>query len=129
MIVDTDFAIWFLKKDKKTLEKFNKLIESKVRIYTTHITAWELYKGAYMSSKKEDNVIKVKKFLKYIPILPFTQEIDERFASLHVKLEENGNRIGVMDTLIASIALEHDFPVLTRNITHFEKTGIKIESW
>lgn len=111
------------------MEKFNELIQARVQIFSTHVTVWELYKGAYTSSKKEENLIKIKKFLHYIPILPFTDEIDINFVELLVKLEKDGYRIGAMDTLIASIALEHDLPILTRNVKHFEKTGAKIETW
>ena len=129
MIIDTDFAIWFLKKDKDTMEKFETLLNSGTKIYTTHVTVWELYKGAYYSSKIEENIEKVNTFLQYIPILPFTREIGNRFAKLFVSLEKNGDRIGEMDTLIASIALEYGYPILTRNVKHFQKTDTKIDTW
>ena len=129
MIIDTDFAIWYLKKDKKTMEKFEDLIQKGVKIYSTHITVWELFKGAYYSSKQKENLEKVENFLNYIPILPFTREIGNRFASLFVKLEKDGNRIGEMDTLVASITLEYGYPILTRNIKHFDKTNVMIETW
>ena len=131
MIIDTDFVILYLKKDPKTLEKFRELIENnkQSKIYTTHVSAWELYRGAYISSRKEENLRKINKFLSYLPILPFTEEIDKRFGMLFVKLENDGKRIGVMDTLIASIALEYNLPVVTRNVKHFEKTEVMIETW
>lgn len=39
-------------------------------------------------------------------------------------------RIGTMDLRIASIALSHDFTVLTRNTVDFEKVpGLRVENW
>lgn len=129
MIIDTDFAIWYLKKDKKTLEKFETLIKERRKVYTTHVTVWELYKGAYYSSKQNENLKKITKFLQFIPVLPFTLEIGKRFAELFVSLEQKGERIGEMDTLISAIALEYGYPILTRNMKHFEKTNVIIETW
>jgi tRNA(fMet)-specific endonuclease VapC len=129
MIIDTDFAIWYLKKDKKTLEKFDALISEGIKIYTTHVTVWELYKGAYYSSKTQENLKKITTFLQYIPVLPFSLEIGKRFADLYATLEQKGEKIGEMDTLISAIAIEYDYPILTRNVKHFEKTEAKIETW
>jgi tRNA(fMet)-specific endonuclease VapC len=39
-------------------------------------------------------------------------------------------RVGTMDLRIASIALEHDAKVLTRNLVDFEKVpGLRVENW
>lgn len=71
----------------------------------------------------------IEKLCGFFEILPFTEAIDKRFGSLLHTLEREGQPIGVIDTLIVSIGLEYDLPILTRNTKHFEKTGIKIETW
>lgn len=83
----------------------------------------------FKSSKKVENISLLEELCSFFEILPFTEAIDKRFGSLLHTLERKGHPIGVMDTLIASIGLEYDLPVLTRNIKHFEKAGVKIETW
>ena len=61
----------------------------------------------------------------FFTIIPFTQTIAKRFGSLLNDLRKKGTPIGVMDTLIASVALENNLPLVTYNRNHFEKTGIK----
>jgi len=39
------------------------------------------------------------------------------------ELNQKGKSIGVMDTLIASIALVYNLPLVTRNRSHFDRTG------
>jgi tRNA(fMet)-specific endonuclease VapC len=59
-------------------------------------------------------------------LLPWTAGAADRFLALR----QAGIRIGTMDLKIASIALEHDSPVLSQNSADFEKVpGLKVESW
>jgi len=43
------------------------------------------------------------------------------------ELNQKGKSIGVMDTLIASIALVYNLPLVTRNRSHFDRTGLRFE--
>lgn len=59
-------------------------------------------------------------------ILPF----DEPAAIKFEELRKQKVRIGTMDLRIASIALSHDFTLLTRNTVDFEKVpGLRFEDW
>ena len=59
-------------------------------------------------------------------------DLDERILVLSVtaaqewgKLSAN-NQLPVADTMIAATALEHDLTLVTRNVRHFEHTGVRI---
>ncbi len=54
-------------------------------------------------------------------ILPVTLEIADRCASLHIPTERAS-----LDMLIAATALVHGFTVVTRNVKHFEPTGVRL---
>ncbi len=66
------------------------------------------------------------RFLSKFNHLPF----DKGAAVLFTKLRKKGVRIGTMDLRIASIVMEHDAVLLTRNTVDFEKVpGLKFENW
>src|SRR5579875_3427175 len=54
-------------------------------------------------------------------ILPVSIEAAERCAALHIPTMRDDR-----DMLIASTALVHQFTVVTRNVRHFEPTGVPI---
>ncbi|MDA1013249.1 MAG: type II toxin-antitoxin system VapC family toxin [Planctomycetota bacterium] len=59
-------------------------------------------------------------------ILPFDEPAGIQFE----EFRKQGVRIGTMDLRIASIAISHDFTVLTRNLVDFEKVpGLQVEDW
>ena len=59
-------------------------------------------------------------------VLPFDEPSAIRFEDLR----KQKVRIGTMDLRIASIALTHDFTVLTRNVVDSEKvSGLRCEDW
>jgi predicted nucleic acid-binding protein len=49
-----------------------------------------------------------------------------RWARLVCDLKKEGRTLPVLDTMIAATALEHDPTVVTRNVRHFEGTGVKL---
>jgi tRNA(fMet)-specific endonuclease VapC len=59
-------------------------------------------------------------------VLPLTDNAGNEF----VRLRKSGVRVGTMDLRIGSIALVHDFTVLTRNTVDFERiTGLRVDDW
>ena len=129
MILDTDFLISLLRKRPEAIQKLEQIKESENILFISHVNLWELYTGAYKSHEQEENIERIDKLREFFEILPFTETIDRRFGFLQDKLEKEGNPIGVMDTLIACIALEYNLPVVTKNIKHFERTDVIIETW
>ena len=126
MILDTDFLVKILRSDPKALNHLKELLQYPNELFITHVTLWELYQGVYKSSKVDYNLKQTEELIQFFMIIPFTQEIAKRFGSLLNELRKKGTPIGVMDTLIASVALEKDLPIVTYNRDHFEKTGIKL---
>ncbi|MFW9856966.1 MAG: type II toxin-antitoxin system VapC family toxin [Candidatus Thorarchaeota archaeon] len=126
MIFDTDYLIEILRNDKETMKHLKGLLKQPNELFITHVTLWELYQGVYKSSRIEYNLRQTEELIQFFTIIPFNQAIARRFGFLMNELRNKGTPIGVMDTLIASIALEEDLPLVTKNRSHFEKAGIRI---
>ena len=59
-------------------------------------------------------------------VLPWSQDAADTFGALKKRLPN----IGTLDLRIASIALEYDATVLTRNLKDFNRVpGLKFENW
>lgn len=129
MILDTDFLIAVIRKDESAVNFIENNLNLDVELFITHVNLWELYQGVFKSEKVNQNLLEVNELISHFTILEFSKESAIRFGKLINDLRKNGKQIGVMDTLIASIALEHNLKIVTRNTKHFELTGVVIESW
>ncbi|MCE7740956.1 MAG: type II toxin-antitoxin system VapC family toxin [Candidatus Heimdallarchaeota archaeon] len=129
MLLDSDFLIMVLRKDPKALSKLEEIRDKSKGIAISYVNLWELYKGAYKSSRPEEEIKKISILVSFFTLLEFTKKVDQEFGKLLNQLNNDGKPIGVLDTLIASIALNYNKTVVTKNVKHFERTGVKIESW
>ena len=129
MILDTDFLIAIIRKDESAIKFIENNLDTRVELFITHINLWELYQGVFKSEQIQENLKEVKELVEHFKIIDFTKETAIRFGQLINDLRKQGKQIGVMDSLIASVALENNQKIITRNIKHFELTGALIQSW
>jgi toxin FitB len=59
-------------------------------------------------------------------ILPVTTAVADQWGHLLARAQTAGTKIGGTDALIAATALVHSLQVMTRNIAHFQPTGVHI---
>ncbi len=129
-ILDTDILISFLRNKKKAVNTMNSLIKSNMILTTTIINVGELYTGAYLSSQVAKDINAIEKFLEKFEILEYSKEDSRVFGQIQANLIKTGNKIGKMDTIIGSIALNRNEVLITRNIKHFKKIPLlKIKNW
>lgn len=129
MILDTDFLIDILRKKKKAINLLKELLSSERELYITHVNLWELYKGAYKSKNLDNSLSDIIRLINNFSVLEFSVDSAIAFGELDSKLNNIGTPIGVMDTLIASLAIVLNLKVITNNNIHFEKTGVELVNW
>jgi len=61
-----------------------------------------------------------------IDCLPWDATISQRWAKLVVDLKQKGDKLPLLDSMIAATALQHDLTVVTRNMRDFNKTGVQV---
>ena len=128
--LDTDFIIDLLRRKSEAERKLEDLTAEGDKLTSTPLNASELYKGAYNSSRPIEEAKKVRHLLDTLDILEFSSAASETFGKLSIELQRKGNDIGDFDLLIASIALTHGEPLLTKNAKHFSKVpGLAVESY
>ena len=124
-VIDSDILIYFLKGKKDIIKKLSSIAMDD--LYITRINFTELMYGAYNSARVEKNLKIIEPFLKTFKVLEFNQTSSIIFAKEKARLKKQGNIIPDMDLMIASIAIDNGFTLLTNNIKHFQRIkGLKI---
>ena len=89
----------------------------------------ELLVGAYKSGIP-DEMDHIRWVRRYFNVLPASQAVFDRYASLRADLEKQGLRLDSFDLLIAATALEYNLILVTGNVKHFSRIpDLRIENW
>jgi predicted nucleic acid-binding protein len=120
LVLDTTILIDALRRKEAALRKIAELEEAEETICTTQINALELYKGAYLPTKSDEDVQKVKKLLDAFVVLPINDDTYEWFAALSAELKSRGESINDFDELIAAITMNNGAEVVS-NDSHFRR--------
>jgi predicted nucleic acid-binding protein len=116
---------------KGTHEAVNKVTEvsNNDQVLITIVTAYELLKGARVSSKPRENLEDVKKAISNMIVLDLSLEACEEASAIFCELKKSGKMISEFDILIAAIAKTKGEAILTRD-QHFKAIkGIDLIQW
>jgi tRNA(fMet)-specific endonuclease VapC len=94
------------------------------------IVAYEVWFGVLGSQNSTRRQAQFEQFLATVEILGFDSSVGRRAAELRYALEQRGEGIGPMDTLIAATALAYNVTLVTRNVREFGRVqGLKVADW
>ena len=94
------------------------------------LVAAELYYGAYASSRSQENLAKLDRFLQTVSVVNFDLSASRRFGMLKANLRKKGRPTSETDAWIAAIALTHNATLVTHNTRDFEHIhGLILEDW
>lgn len=134
LILDTDTFSEVLKGVNKNIARKSNSYLTSIGYYTvTAVTVSEILYGFYL----ENMLVDAQNFLGYlneVEILSFDGNCGSVAGELLSTLEKSGKNIGWADTLIASIALENQLPLVTSNTSHYQNIidlgyNLIIENW
>lgn len=127
-LVDTDWAIYYLRRRPNVVQRLDVLLPQGVGISIISVT--ELYVGAAGAVDPVAGASEVRNFLAAdIPLVGLDAETGQLFAQEKVRLRQSGNLIPDFDLLIGATALRHNLTLLSNNRRHFERiSGLSILS-
>jgi len=129
LILDTDILVALLKGEPDAIQTIRALEEKNDRIATTAVTAYELLKGAYISSKPKENIEKVQEIISNVQVLDLSLKACEEASKIYRDLRKAGSLIGEFDVLITAIARMYDEIIMTRDEHFTFIRGIKVTEW
>jgi tRNA(fMet)-specific endonuclease VapC len=128
-IIDTNVMIPFLNGSPEVVNKVHEVLSINDQVVITIITAYELLKGARLSSKPEDNLKHVKEAISNMQVLDLTPKACEEATNIFWELKKSGKMISEFDILIAAIAKTNNECILTKD-QHFKSIkGIDLIQW
>lgn len=90
----------------------------------------ELETGVWRSRRREANRVALDHFLAAVPVIAPHAEVGRRYGRLRAQLAAAGNLIGPNDLWIAAHALTLDLPLITHNLSEFERVpGLTADTW
>ncbi|MFH0897143.1 MAG: type II toxin-antitoxin system VapC family toxin [Candidatus Bathyarchaeota archaeon] len=127
--LDTDILVELLKGERKAVDLINTLQSEDQQLKTTIINAYELIKGAAISSKPEENLAKVKDLLSALQVLTLNLESCEEASKIYRRLKTSGQTIGEFDILIAAITIQNEDALISRD-SHFSLIqNLNLQKW
>lgn len=128
--LDSDILVSFLRRQPQALAMMARLESESGRLSTTIVTVCELFEGAAAASDPSRARSILESLLARMDLLDLDLDSANRFGQIRFSLRRQGLLLEDMDLMIASIALAHGQPLVTRNRKHFERVpGLKIQSW
>ncbi|MBI4451420.1 PIN domain-containing protein [Candidatus Woesearchaeota archaeon] len=130
MILETTFLVDLLRGRSDAAEKLSALVRANTPISVTAPSLFELFSGLSQSSKPAAETERIHSVMHQQVIWTLDDGAAERGGRIHGSLNKQGATIQAIDAMIAGIALQHQEPVLTRNVAHFSRVpGLKVESY
>ncbi len=127
--LDTDILVELMKGDGEAIKTVERLDKTGQTVKTTAITAYELLKGAAISSRPAQNLVRVRGLLSSIEILSLELGACEQASAVYADLRGAGEMVGEFDILIAAIAMYNGEPLVSRD-EHFRPVqNLKLRKW
>ena len=129
MILDSSFLIDVLRGSSDVVELIE-AVDATGTPFVSAVTVVELSEGIHLAEATEDEQANVRQLLTDINELPFDRDCAVRAGRINADLVSSGEPIDETDVMIAATALVHDYPVVTRNVDHFERIdGLTVRSY
>lgn len=127
-LLDTNICIYIINvRPPQVLERFREHEPGTVAIST--ITACELAFGV-SKSQSERNHRALQMFMAPLEIMPFDASVVWQYAQIRADLEQQGQPIGALDTMIAAHALSIGAILVTNNAKEFSRVkNLSVENW
>ena len=94
------------------------------------ITRAETRYGLGLLNANDKRRVSVSLLLQAYPALAWTADAADLYGEIAAHLQQTGQTIGAMDTMIAAHALAENLILVSHNTRHFERVpGLKLEDW
>ncbi|MEO6319091.1 MAG: type II toxin-antitoxin system VapC family toxin [Polaromonas sp.] len=129
-LADTNILGYFARHTPGPLQQRMLTAMLKQEIAISVITRAETRYGLALLNANDKRRASVGLLLQEYPALPWTADAADQYGDIAAHLQQTGQVIGEMDTLIAAHALAEDLTLVTHNMRHFERIpGLRLEDW
>lgn len=128
-LLDTDILSELLKQHPLVLQRVRTYLAEHERLAFSIITRYELLRGLKAKQARTQEAA-FTLLCQASLILPLTDQVVDRAATLYGELHRQGALLPDADLLIAATALEAQRILATNNLAHFQRVPhLVIETW
>lgn len=117
-VLDTSFLVDLMRGEEEALDALARIEEEYRDLSTTVINLLELFRGAYLSERREENIAKVMEIVENFDAIGIAWDTYPIYGTLSAALKEKGISVNEFDVVIAALVLETDGIIVTRD-QHF----------
>lgn len=121
MILDTTFLLDIRHSDADAIACARDLERSPEQLRVSAITVAELQAGVPRAGDPLEEYDRIVEVTATKEVVPVTKSIALRGGRLYGEQQNAGQTVELDDCLIAATALEFEEPVVTRNVSHFDR--------
>lgn len=128
-LLDTDILSELLKQHPHVTHRARLYLAEHKRLAFSIITRYEILRGL-KAKQAQAQEIAFEALCQACLILPLTDRVIERAATLYAELYRRGALLPDADLLIAATALDARLTVVTNNLAHFQRIpDLVVETW
>ncbi len=120
IFLDTDIAIFLLKKETKFIKSFLNLYNNGTRFFYNPIVKAEIYAGAFKSEYGT-----IEQFFNILECIDINDEIGEKAGLYANEFKKSYNGISLEDFIIAATVKTYGLKLWTNNIKHYPMENIE----
>jgi tRNA(fMet)-specific endonuclease VapC len=128
-LIDTDILSLFFRAEAQVVSHFEAYTAEYSQINISILTYYEILSGL----KHRNAASQLASFVDFAAacsVVPLTPQSVSLSADLYASLRAQGTPLDDIDLLIAGIALDNDWVLVTHNRRHFDRIpGLEIEDW
>ncbi len=124
-LLDTNVVIALFSEDENVIAKIQEARE----VYHPSIVIGELYYGAFNSTRKAGNLLKIDDYKNEIAVVKCDDHTARFYGEIKAQLKKDGKPIPENDIWIAAMSIQYDLTLVSRD-KHFENIeGLQLERW
>lgn len=130
-LLDTNALLHVVNRSKGYEKIELRLLQAKANsLAVSAITVWEIFRMAEKAKAPTKASKAALQFLDKFRVIPMATTSAARGGQIHGALSNIGKTIGERDSMIAGIALDNDYILVTDNMSEFQRVaGLKLENW
>jgi tRNA(fMet)-specific endonuclease VapC len=130
-LLDTTFLVDVLRRHEAARKLILEMEAAGERGATTEVNAFELFVGTYRRGRAVSERFEgVRKILDRLEVLPLERSGAGKAAELLAKLRADGRDIGLLDALVAGIALAAGCDTIVTRDESFRRTpGLRVQTY
>lgn len=128
-LIDTDILSYFFKGAPSVVLGFQEYLKEYDQIEISIITVYEIRSGLFAKGAVK-KLVEFETFLLECDVIPLSDHSVRVSAESYGKLKSEGQILDDIDLLIAGIAIENGFSLVTNNTKHFSRiSSLSTENW